>query len=381
MSSIKRRSRKVPKFPMQKRGVMRRTVAIGLLSGVILAACGGDEGGRAGNSEEEVTSVTIALPGAVSVAGYGWAAAEALGYWEEENLDVELVETGGSVESSQLLAAGSVDIAEASADTLLQFMAQDIDVYPFYNFWEREFRRWVVPEESDIQDVSELAGKTVGVTALSGGEVPLVRAVLASEGILDQVELVAVSNRGPAVLSAFEQDRIQSYAGETSTLIAMAAKGSETRSILPEGLERGPIVPTAASAEFADQTDVLVGIARGVAKGSLFCLTSVEACVDAIAEDRPELVEDRDLAIETVEDGYFPITAPEQEDGKYVFGATNTLEAWTLFVDVYTQGPDPLVEDSEGYDLERLVLDHLVDDINNFDYAAVVEEAQNWTSE
>jgi NitT/TauT family transport system substrate-binding protein len=346
---------------------------------LLLAACGGPGSSAAGNGgsqgTSETTELTIAIPG-TGIAFYGWYAAEALGYWEEEGLDVSLQSTGGSGESSQLLAGGTVDMAEASADTLLQVIRQ-ADIYPFYNFWETEFRRWVVPVDSEIQGISDLAGTTVGVTELAGGEVPLVRAILTSEGLIEDVEIVAVSNEGAAVLSAFEQDRIQSYAGETQTLIAMAAQGVETRSILPEGLERGPIVPTAASAEFGDRPEVMVGVGRGIAKGSLFCLSNIEACLDVIQAEHPEFVEDRELALETLQ-GYFDITAPEPDDGRYTFGTTNTLEGWQLFVETYSQGPDPLIEDPEAYDLERLVVDDLVDEINDFDYDAIVEAAENW---
>jgi hypothetical protein len=121
----------------------------------------------------------------------------------------------------------------------------------------------------------------------------------------------------------------------------------------------------------------MIGVGRGIAKGSLFCLANIEACLDVIQAEHPEFVEDRELALETLQ-GYFDITAPELQGDKYVFGSTNSLEGWQLFVDTYSQGPDPLIEDPEAYDLERLVVDDIVDDINDFDYDAIVEAAENW---
>lgn len=360
-----------------------RLVALLVLSVLVLAACGGDgeddAGGGAGGGSDGPIEVTIALPGG-GVAWYGWFAAEALGYWEEEGLEVDIVETGGSGEAAQLLAAGEVDVAEAATDRLIPVMDRT-NIYPFYNFWEQENRRWVVPEESEVQEISDLAGTTVGVTELAGAEVPLVQSLLASEGILDEVDIVAVSNRPAAVLTALENDRIQSYAGETGTLISMAGQGVETRSIMPLNLQKGPIVPTAASEEFYEEhPDAPAKIARGIAKGSLFCITDVEACVDVIAEERPEYVEDRDLAIETVRDGYIPITAPEPQDGKYIFGTTNTVEGWELYAETYSKGPSPTVKNPEKYDFDQYVLE-LVDEINDFDYDAVVAQAEDYESE
>ena len=251
-----------------------------------------------------------------------------------------------------------------------------MDVYPFYNFWEQEFRKWVVPEDSPIQDVADLNGKVLGVTQLSGGEVPLVRAILAREGILDEVDIVSVGTEPASVLAAFEKDRIDSYAGEAQTLIAMDARDFKTRSILPELVAKGPLVPTAVGTDLAGDRETMAAIGRAVAKGSLFCLTSTEACVGAIKKGHATSVPDEDLAATTLEEGYFPNTAPEKVDGKYVFGTTNTLEGWKLLLEIYSAGDDPVIKDPDSIDLSKLVITDLVDEINDFDYQAVVDEAK-----
>lgn len=341
-----------------------------------LAACGGDDEPGSTASKGEVKSLDIALPGS-GAAFYGWYAAQELGYFEDEGLDVNLVSTGGSGESAQLLGAGRADVGEAAADQLLTVMGKE-PVYPFYNFWEQEFRAWVVPEGSPIQDVSDLAGKVLGVTQLSGGEVPLVRAVLANEGILEDVDIVSVGTQPATVLASFEKNRIDSYAGENQTIIAMAARDFGTRSILPTLLAKGPLVPTAVGEELKDDKETMAGIGRAVAKGSLFCLTKLDSCVGVIKQGNPAFVPDEAVTAQTLEEGYFPNTAPEQVDGKYVFGTTNTLEGWHKLLEIYSSGPEPLIEDPDSIDLEALVVDDLVDEINDFDYEAVVNEAETW---
>jgi len=362
--------------PVRRRGAVPAMVAAVLVLALGLVACGG--GGKTSTSADgkEMKSIDIALPGS-GVAFYGWYAADALGYFKDESLDVKVTATGGSGESAQLLGAGRADVAEAAADQLLTVMTK-VPVYPFYNFWEKEFRKWVVPEDSSIQGVEDLKGTTVGVTQLAGGEVPLVKAVLAEEGISDDVKIVSVGNEPASVLSAFEKHRIDSYAGEAQTVVAMDAKGFKTRSILPTLLAKGPLVPTAVSEKYKDDRDLMVGIGRAVAKGSLFCLTSVKACVEAIKQKHPEFVPDEQNAIDTLTKGYFPNTAPAKVNGKYVFGTTNTLEGWKKILDIYSAGPDPLIKDPSSIDLEKLVVTDLVKQINDFDYDAVVRQAKDW---
>lgn len=343
---------------------------------VVATACGDSDGGGSEAGGEELKEVHIGLSGG-SLGFYGYFVAESQGYFEDEGIDVTLTSTSGSSESAQQLAAGNFDIADGGADAFLQAMTE-VDLYPFYNYWPKEYRTWSVPEDSDFAGPEDLAGTTVGVSDLAGGEVPIIRWVLEQAGVLDSVEIVAVSEEPAVVQSSFEKDRIQSYGGPNAVIIALRSQGLPLRSIMPESLEEGPVAPLFASEEIKDDTELLAGVGRAISKGKLFCLVNVEACVDIIGQDHPELVEDRDLAIETVE-GYFPITAPEMVDGKYYFGGTNTVEGWENYIGIYSSGEDPLLPDPSLYHMEDLIID-LDDEINDFDYDAIVEEAENYSA-
>ena len=49
----------------------------------------------------------------------------------------------------------------------------------------------VVPENSEVQTAADLDGKTIGVSGLAGGEVPVIRGILRSVGMTEQdVELL-----------------------------------------------------------------------------------------------------------------------------------------------------------------------------------------------
>lgn len=356
-------------------------VAVLLLVVVLLgAACGGDggNGGGGGGDDGELRDIELGLSGG-SLAFYGFFAAESLGYYEDEGLNVRITPTEGSSEAAQQLVAENFDIAMGVPDAMLAAM-QTEDLYPFYTYFTSEFRDWVVPADSEIQEIADLEGKKQGVSTLQSGEVPLVRYLLNEEGIdpRTDIEIIEVGDQPPSIQTALEQGRVDSFAGSASHVIAINAAGYETRSILPETFESGlPVEGLLAREPHNEDEELLVGVARATSKGLLFCQTNPDACLDVISKDRPELTEDRELADETLEN-YINFSTPPEEDGQAYFSPT-TVEGWETYLGVYSSGDEPVVTNPDAIDLEKLVIEDLRAEINDFDYDAVVEEAENYS--
>src|SRR5918993_4777335 len=101
----------------------RRLKALGLgLSAavLVLAGCGGGaDGGNSGPeastsaSAAELTPVKLQLQWVAQAQFAGYYAAVDQGYYEEEGLDVEIVEGGPDIVPQSVLADGSVDYAIA----------------------------------------------------------------------------------------------------------------------------------------------------------------------------------------------------------------------------------------------------------------------------
>ena len=353
-----------------------RAAALLLVIALVGAACGDDDGD--GGGDVELREIELGLSGG-SLAFYGFFAAEELGYYEDEGLDVNITPTEGSSEAAQQLVAENFDIAMGVPDAMLAAM-QTENLYPFYTYFTSEFRDWVVPADSAIQEVADLEGMRQGVSTLQSGEVPLVRYLLQQEGIDPQtdIQIIEVGDQPPSIQAALEQGRVDSFAGSASHVIAINAAGYETRSILPETFQSGlPVEGLLAREPHNEDSELLVGIARATSKGLLFCQTNPDACLDVIGQGRPELVEDRALAEETLEN-YINFSTPPEEDGRLFFSPTS-VEGWETYLGVYSSGEDPVVTDPDAIDLETLVIEDLRDQINDFDYDAVVEEAENFS--
>lgn len=306
---------------------------------------------------------------------YGYFAAESLGYFEDEGLDVTLTATGGGAEALQQLVAENFDVAEVAPDAALGVM-DELDLYPFFTYFSRSFRDFGIPADGEVGGVADLEGKTIGVSSLSGGEVPLVNYVLSQNGIEpENVDIVAVGDEPANILSALESNRIQAFASGQSTFVALEAQGMPFTSLLPEDLASGPIEGLVARAPFNDEPETLAALGRAVAKGMLFCQTNPEACLDAIGADRPQLIEDRELARGTL-NRFLGLTEPPTEDGRYVFSPLSR-DSYGTFLEIFSAGDEPIVDNPDQIDLDGHVLD-LRDQINDFDYDAVVEEAETY---
>jgi len=343
-------------------------------------ACGDDDdgGNGGGGGDGELETIELGLSGG-SLAFYGYFAADTLGYYEDEGYDVNITPTEGSSEAAQQLVAENFDIAMGVPDAMLAAM-QTENLYPFYTYFTSEFRDWVVPADSDIQEIADLEGMRQGVSTLQSGEVPLVRYLLQEEGIdpAQDIQIIEVGDQPPSIQAALEQERVDAFAGSASHVIAINAAGYETRSILPETFQSGlPVEGLLAREPHNEDEELLAGIARATSKGLLFCQTNPGACLDVIAQDRPELTEDRALAEETLEN-YINFSTPPEEDGRLYF-SPSSIEGWETYLGVYSSGDDPVVTDPDAIDLENLVIEDLRDEINDFDYDAVVEEAENYS--
>jgi NitT/TauT family transport system substrate-binding protein len=350
--------------------------AVIVVTAMVTAACGGDgdsaeAGGGGGGGGEDLRAVEMALS-TDSVFAYGYWMADALGYYEDEGLDVTLQPTGGSGDVAQLLAGRQVPAGMGVAGAMLPAIERGADLYPFFTYAYGEVFDVVVPTGSDITDMADLRGKAIGISALAGGEMPLLRALLIEEGIDPDkdVELIAVGESTPNIKLALDQGEVVAYAGAKSVIATFDSVGFETESITPEALDTLPAEGLLATSESKDDTELLVGLARATAKGQLVTYENTDGAVCVLMEELPAEFTDEQAGRDSLA-GTLPITtAPKGDDGRYQFGYLD-VEGWETYVEIYKQS-GVLEGDVE---MDEYVLD-LLEDINDFDYDAVIAEAE-----
>ena len=141
-------------------------------------AAEGGEGGAGGT-----TAITVLLPNPSAVNVFNLCAANGEGYLADEGIEMTMEAVDGSGAVLQAMAAGQAQIGLPGPGPVLNARASGEDIVMFYNSFAQSLFGLVVPEDSAIQSVADLAGTTVGVGTAEGAEVSYARGILADAGL------------------------------------------------------------------------------------------------------------------------------------------------------------------------------------------------------
>lgn len=179
-----------------------KTVALAAALTLLLAACGDDDGGSTSTGGGGHTKIAVAaLPLTDSAALY---IARDRGLFKKEGLDVTIQPVQQSIQALPALAKGQVDvIASANYVTFLQadekgtldvrILAEGVRVAP-------HMMDVLVPKDSKIKTVADLAGKKVAVNILNNIQSLTLNAILDEKGIGRPVyRQIAFPQMGPAL--------------------------------------------------------------------------------------------------------------------------------------------------------------------------------------
>ncbi len=367
-----------------------------LVFALVAAACGG--GGEAGDSggaegeeaaeggaEEggELEPVTFLLTNERSIQYHPIHIAEELGYFEDEGLDVTVEVVDGSSAAMQQLIAGNGDISLPSAPAVVQAVAQDHDPVWFYTYFYQNVFDMSAPTELGINDLAGLEGRTVGISEPSGGEVPLVRGAMAAAGLAEgrDYQLLAIGEGDASTYEALENGTAHAYSSSVFDVAAVEAAGLDLTSLLPDEFKFMPSQGLVAMRDvYEERQDAMIGFGRAVAKAHVWANANPDGANQIAEKYGPELYEDEELAQSIWDATQTLFTPPEDMEGdpNETLG-THYLPGWDFYLGFISQGTEEEGAIPEGtVDPEALVTDELLDEINDFDKAAVEEEAQSY---
>lgn len=207
----------------------------------------------------------------------------ALGYWQQEGLDVDLQGAAGSLPSLQMVATGKADVGVVQPLTLFQTRLKGADVKAFYTFVRRNWFFPAVLEGSPVTRMQDLKGKTIGVQSMGASMIPFMRLALADAGLDPFKDVTFVSvGLGAGAAGLLQQGRVDALGLWSAQYALMENAGFVLRKF--------PDVPPIKDLSFAvafvaregwlrDNGETAVGIGRGVAKATLFALHNPEAAV------------------------------------------------------------------------------------------------------
>jgi NitT/TauT family transport system substrate-binding protein len=239
-------------------------------------------------------SLTVLAPVPYVPAGYATILlAEALGYAEEDGLDVRVVAAGSPTEAVAGVVGGRGDVTFVNA--AFGFIVRDRgDPFRmFYSFARHANRSFAVPADSPIRAVAELRGTTIGLHFPD--LLYLARAALVDEGVDPDREVRFVPLPGSPVDA--EKMTAAVRAGEVQAVWQLdlnyglfEAEGLPLRQLPSRTIDR--LTPSAClyatDATLATREDNLAVLGRAVARATVFARTNPEAAVRLLWQHVPE---------------------------------------------------------------------------------------------
>jgi NitT/TauT family transport system substrate-binding protein len=303
------------------------------------------------------------------------------GWFEEEGIRVEVVYAPGSGAAIQQLAAGNADVASTTPASVMQANLKGTPVSMVLQHNYSQPFDLAAPAGSGVSTVADLRGKTIGVSELSGGEMPMVRAALAVSGLVEgaDVQIIPAGEGDPSTVGALQDGTIDAYASSKRDILSVNTNGfqPEMVSITPDEVAAFPGDGMAVRTEFLQaEPEVVEGFVRAALKGFVYTMANPDAgfaytqanLPEALATDPVLARQYFDLAI----DNFGPqIPATVQNRGLF------DRAAWESIMGFLQQGDDQTRVLDQPVDLDAILDDSAVQAAwETADYAAIENQAK-----
>jgi NitT/TauT family transport system substrate-binding protein len=293
-----------------------------------LAACGDDEG--SGDLDE----VTIGLTYVPNIQFAPFYVAIDQGYYEDEGLSVTLNHHAAGSDQYGALVAGQEDMMMAGGDEVLQVRAQDVDIVYVAEVYRKYPVALIVPADSDIASVNDLAGKKVGVPGEYGANYIGLLALLETAGMTkDDVQVESVGFTQAQALLTNQVDAIMGYINNEP--IQLQKEGMETRTFPVS--DAMPLISNglvAMSGYLDENPDQAKAIVEATLKGVQFAIDNPEETVEISKSFVPTL-EDEQQAKDALAVLQATIPLWQLEDGEEP--GSSDPDAWQQMADFLEQ--------------------------------------------
>jgi len=327
--------------------------------------------------------ITYAIATADLNIGYPFATlAKALGYFQQEGLDVDIVPGQSSAAVAQLLLSGRADVGLAQPDpVVIQRANNRIPLVSFYAVCRRGTNRFVVNPDSPIQSVRDLKGKKVGVNDLGSGGVTYLRARLKEAGMSpNDVQLMSVGY-GTPFFEALKNHNVDAEVNFTGGIAREQNAGYAVRMLpaTPDEMNQYSF-NLFATQSFIDKNPVTIAeIGRATAKATVFLMTNPEAAVRIFWKQYPDRAPKNlndpkalqtDLAIVKAE---IHEMAADELPASFQWGSQDAATFAKIEASLGDAG-----QISKPVAPADFFTNAFTDKYNQFDRKAVINQAKNW---
>lgn len=190
----------------------RRRFVLGTLGGVLLP--------RAASAAADARRVVIAVGGKAALYYLPLTLAERLGYFEEQRLQVEILDFAGGAKALQAMMGGSADVVAGGFDhvVILRAKGQKLQAFTLMVATPSLALAVAKAKAAAFRTAADLKGMKIGVTAPGSSTHIFVNHLLASAGLpADAVSVIGVGT-GPAAVAAMRAGHLDAISNVEPTI-------------------------------------------------------------------------------------------------------------------------------------------------------------------
>lgn len=317
---------------------------------------------------QDLTTVNAVMPKQRSANYFPLIVGEALGYFEQEGIAVNLLPSDTPIPFVNFLRNGQADIAMMDSAEVLQALAAGVDLKVIYEVMQTAPDGIAVSGDSAVADVEQLRGQTVGL--VSDRDRVTMQIALDARGMTeDDVTTVVVGEAGPTLAAAFRDQTVAAIAGSGPDWLAIQAAGIPVSLITPAEVSNKPGNTFAVVAETLDEKGELIeGFLRAWSKGMQAAKVDPEAVAAMARAAVPEEWEDPVFGQQYL-DNAIRLNVSVTE----TLGGLNT-ETWSAI--------QPAMQKfgliSEQIDPAQFLAADSVEAANDFDTGQIEQDVQAW---
>ncbi|MGZ8155247.1 MAG: ABC transporter substrate-binding protein [Burkholderiales bacterium] len=304
-----------------------------------------------------------------------------LGYFKQEGLEVEVSPTAGAAAAMQLVVGGRADFAIGNPSGAMIAIQKGADVRFYYTSIRGDIFGLALPADSGLKSLQDLKGKTIGVSSFASGGTNYAKGLMKTLGMESgrDYSLVEVGV-GARAASAYQSKQIHAFSLWDEAYVTLSQNGipfsNIIRDVRAEGHAVGSIL--AKNADFKTRRQTLIGVARAIAKAQLFQLTNPEAAVRIHWKVYPQTAPRTGITDAAVRN---ELNVLAVRTGLISKNAMKTSRWGDVPFDVMEKFQAYLVETEalpKAVDVRTYYTNDLIDEINKFDEAAIVRQAQGF---
>lgn len=208
----------------------RRLLAFGLAAGagILLSACGGDEDPQEAVAESGQPSTSLIKAKLGMVSGINSSdvyLGKSLGFYEARGIDAELITFQNPTKMRDALISGEIDLSAQAPLHVYLSQARDVPLKIVANRRNTVDIALVVRSDlaDDVQDVADLKGRTIAVTAVGGWDWAIAASYLEEHDLDPEKDVQFVNRGGTSALALLKSGQVDAAASNAPDLTQIIA--------------------------------------------------------------------------------------------------------------------------------------------------------------